>query len=42
MLSIIQNNPAISYRALAEQLAINQSAISKHLRLLKEKGVEHD
>ena len=39
ILSIIQNNSAISYRALAEQLAINQSAVSKHLNLLKEKGV---
>ena len=39
ILSIIQNNPAISYRLLAEQLAINQSAVSKHLSLLKEKGV---
>ncbi|HHC25276.1 MAG TPA: winged helix-turn-helix transcriptional regulator [Desulfobacterales bacterium] len=39
ILSIIQNNPAMSYRAMADKLAINQSAVSKHLNTLKKKGV---
>lgn len=39
VLRLIQANPAISRRELAEKLGINPSAIQKHLEALKEKGV---
>ena len=39
VLQLIQTNPAISRRDIAERLGINQSAVQKHLEALKEKGV---
>ena len=39
VLSIIKTNPKVSYKALADMLSINQSAVSKHLNVLKKKGV---
>ncbi len=39
VLRLIQVNPAISRRELAEKLGINPSAVQKHLEALKEKGV---
>ena len=39
VLRLIQANPAISRRELAEKLGINQSAVQKHLEALKDKGV---
>lgn len=38
ILVLIQQNPKISYRAMAEQLAINESAVKKHLNHLKDAG----
>jgi ATP-dependent DNA helicase RecG len=38
VLTIIVTDNKISYRAIAEQLKINESAVLKHLELLKEKG----
>lgn len=38
-MEIIRTNRKISYRALAEQLGINESAAKKHLNALKTKGV---
>lgn len=38
ILVLIQRNPKVSYRSLAEQLGINQSALQKHLNHLKEAG----
>ncbi len=39
ILEIIKLNTKVSYRAIAEQLKINDSAVKKHLNNLKEKGV---
>ena len=39
LLQIINENPKISYRELANQLKINNSAVLKHLTILKEKGI---
>ena len=39
ILEIIKLNTKVSYRAIAEQLTINDSAVKKHLNNLKEKGV---
>ena len=39
ILSIIKNDNKISYRAIAEKLSINDSAVKKHLDKLKEKGI---
>jgi len=39
VLSIIRSNNKISYRDIAQKLAINESAVKKHLDHLKEKGV---
>ncbi len=39
VIRLLQANPAISRRELAEKLGINQSAIQKHLEALKEKGI---
>lgn len=36
ILVLIQRNPKVSYRSLAEQLGINQSALQKHLNHLKD------
>jgi len=38
ILVLIQQNPKVSYRAMAEQLAINESAVKKHLNNLKDAG----
>ncbi|MGY0040483.1 ATP-binding protein [Pedobacter sp. NJ-S-72] len=38
VLAIIKADQTISYRAIAEQLKINESAVLKHIDLLKEKG----
>jgi len=38
ILVLIQQNPKISYRAMAEQLSINESAVKKHLNHLKDAG----
>ena len=38
ILVFIQQNPKVSYRAMAEQLAINESAVKKHLNNLKDAG----
>ena len=38
VLSLIQQNPKIAYRDMAEQLAINESAVKKHLNNLKDAG----
>ena len=38
ILVLIQRNPKVSYRSLAEQLGINQSALQKHLNHLKDAG----
>jgi len=39
VLRLLQENPVLSRRELAEKLGINQSAVQKHLEALKEKGV---
>jgi predicted HTH transcriptional regulator len=39
ILEILKKQPDISYRSLAKHLKINESAILKHLSILKEKGV---
>ena len=39
VLQLIVDNPKISYRSMAENLRINDSAIKKHLEKLKELGV---
>ena len=36
ILDLIQHNPKVSYRAMAEQLGINESAVKKHLNNLKD------
>lgn len=38
VLSIIAEDPAISYRLIARHLNINESAVLKHINILKEKG----
>jgi ATP-dependent DNA helicase RecG len=38
VLAIIKQDNKISYRAIADKLKINESAVSKHIELLKEKG----
>jgi len=38
VLAIIKDDVAISYRLIAKQLDINESAVLKHIDLLKEKG----
>jgi predicted HTH transcriptional regulator len=38
ILVLIRANPKVSYRSLAEQLDINQSALQKHLNHLKDAG----
>ena len=38
ILVLIQHNPKVSYRAMAEQLGINESAVKKHLNHLKDAG----
>ena len=38
ILVLIQRNPKVSYRSLAEQIGINQSALQKHLNHLKDAG----
>ena len=38
VLSIIINDSKISYRAIAEQMKINESAVLKHVDQLKGKG----
>ena len=38
VLSIITADPAISYRLIARHLNINESAVLKHINILKEKG----
>lgn len=38
ILVLIQRNPKVPYRSLAEQLGINQSALQKHLNHLKDVG----
>ena len=38
ILVLIRRNPKVSYRSLAEQLGINQSALQKHLNHLKDVG----
>lgn len=38
VLNIIRSNQTIGYRAIAEQLNINESAVQKHIEILKNKG----
>ena len=38
VLSIIAEGPSISYRLIARHLNINESAVLKHINILKEKG----
>ena len=38
ILVLIQQNPKVSYRSMAEQLGINDSAVKKHLNHLKDAG----
>ena len=38
VLDILKQNSKISYRTIAQQLNINESAVLKHLELLKDKG----
>lgn len=38
ILVLIQQNPKVSYRAMAEQFGINESAVKKHLNNLKDAG----
>lgn len=38
VLAIIVKNDRISRRALAKELKINESAVLKHIEILKEKG----
>ncbi len=38
ILNLVQQNPKVSYRAMAEQLSINESAVKKHLNNLKDAG----
>ena len=38
VLAIIKVNQTISYRAVAVQLSINESAVLKHIEILKDKG----
>ncbi|ENV74765.1 winged helix-turn-helix transcriptional regulator [Acinetobacter ursingii] len=38
ILVLIQRNPKVSYRSLAEQLGINQFALQKHLNHLNDAG----
>ena len=38
VLSIIAEDSPISYRLIARQLNINESAVLKHINILKEKG----
>ena len=38
ILVLIQQNPKVSYRAMAEQFGINESAVKKHLNRLKDAG----
>lgn len=38
ILLMIRKNNMISYRAIAEAIGINDSAVKKHLNALKEKG----
>jgi ATP-dependent DNA helicase RecG len=38
VLTIIMVDQTISYRTIAEQLSINQSAVLKHIEILKNKG----
>ncbi len=39
VLELIKSNPAISRKQLSERLAINPSAIQKHIDSLKKKGI---
>ena len=36
---MIKSDNKISYRAIAKKLKINDSAVDKHMNVLKEKGV---
>ena len=38
VLQIIKSDNKISYRAIADKMDINESAVLKHLEILKEKG----
>jgi len=38
VLQIIKNDNKISYRAIADKMGINESAVLKHVEILKEKG----
>ncbi|MFA7493700.1 MAG: winged helix-turn-helix domain-containing protein [Proteiniphilum sp.] len=37
--NLIKDNPSISYRKISEVININQSAVLKHLDVLKRKGI---
>ena len=39
VLELIEEENTISYKALAEKLGINESAVGKHIEVLKEKKV---
>jgi len=39
VVEFIKSNTKISYKAIAEVLCVNDSAIDKHIKILKEKGV---
>ena len=38
ILNLVQQNPKVSYREMAVQIGINESAIKKHLNHLKDAG----
>ena len=39
VLELIQSDPTVSYREVAQQMGINDSAVQKHFNNLKKKGV---
>ena len=39
LIEVIQNNPKLPYRSIAVKLKINESAVLKHINVLKKKGV---
>ncbi|MCK4619606.1 MAG: winged helix-turn-helix domain-containing protein, partial [Desulfobacterales bacterium] len=39
IIEIIKSDNKISYRAIAKKLDINDSAVDKHIKSLKEKGI---
>ena len=38
VLQLITSNKKIGYRAIAEEMGVNESAVQRHVEILKEKG----